>query len=114
MKFKNLNIVSDFKNTITAKVCYITHIDMKNGAISKVYYYRNENNQFVKKSAETSWFAAQLIKNVFVAFCGKEVNNVLTEIAKVLPMVKDNKPYLTTMVDDDDTNNLVTLSDYYK
>lgn len=87
---------------------------MKNGAISKVYYYRDESNKFVKKSADTSWFAIQLIKNAFVAFCGKETNGVLTEIAKVLPMVKDNKPYLTTMADDDDTNNLITLSDYYK
>ena len=114
MKFNNLKVTSDFKNTITAKVCYITNIEMKNGAISKVYYYRDESNKFVKKSADTSWFAIQLIKNAFVAFCGKETNGVLTEIAKVLPMVKDNKPYLTTMADDDDTNNLITLSDYYK
>lgn len=114
MKFKNLKVTSGFTKSIIAKVCYIYKVDTKDGAISTVYYYRHDGEQFVFKYASSSWFATQLIKNTYVAYCGKVVNDYLTEIAKVLPMVKDGKPYLTTMADDDDTNNLVTLSDYYK
>lgn len=114
MIFKNLKLTTDFIDTIVAKVCYIYKIDMKDGAISTVCYYRYDNGKVETKYAKASWFSMQLIKNKFVAYCGKIKNGYLTEIAKVLPMIKEGKPYLTTMVDDEDTNNLVTLLDYYR
>ena len=114
MGFKNLKIPSEFQASVTSKVCYIYKVDTDNGSIARVHYYRFEDKAFTTRFADTEFFATQLMTNRFVAYCGKIVNGQLTEIAKVLPMVKDGKPYLTTMADDTKSNNLVTLSDYYK
>lgn len=114
MIFKDLKIYSDFKKEITAKVCYIYKVDKDGDTISMVYYYRFENNKYVAYNARASWFAIQLIKNEYVAYCGKIVDGILTNVAKVLALVKENKPYLTTMADDDDANNLTSLADYYE
>ena len=114
MNFKNLRITNDFVKTVNAKVCYIFKIEKDNNVITKVHYYRDENGCFVSKNADVQWFAMQLILNTFVAYCGKISSGILIDVAKVLPMVKDGVPYLTTMKDDTATNNLVTLYDYYK
>ena len=114
MKFRNISISNGFRTSVTSKVCYIYKVDKDDGALSKVYYYRFENDKFVTKYANVQWFATRLILNEYVAYCGRVSNETLTNVAKVLPMVKDGKPYLTTMVDDTDTNNLIALSDYYK
>lgn len=113
MKFKNLIIPKDFQKEIVATVCYIYKIDKDGGAISKVYYYKHENGKFTRMQSDVSWLSTQLIQNKYVAFCGKEFDGSLINISKVIPMIKDDKPYLTTMVDDDKTNNLITLFDYY-
>lgn len=104
----------DFLKEKTLKVCYIYKTETnEDGTLKNVHYYRYDNNVLVAKSWDIESFANKIIAGEWLAYAGKiegKEEPVMKNPSLVTVKTIDNKIYLTTASDDDESNNLLELA----
>ena len=104
----------------TVALIYVSRVKMNedNSAISKLYYYeKDDNNKWSdEKTIDVSNLSKKIFNDEIIAWAGRldNTNHQFANVCKIIPMIKDGYLYVTSVSDEDESNNLENLPGYVK
>lgn len=108
------------KREITTKVIYVSSVKMNEDktAISKLRYHEIlDNGEWSSgKLINVEELSKKLFNDEIVAWAGTidNDNNQFSNVCKIVPMIQDGVFYVTSVTDDEKSNNLENLPGYEK